>query len=71
MKGHLKSGEIEDMLQKVPIEREAEFGEGKQLRRIFWIVRGEHAGGGGRGLGERLAAVKDGYAHSAPMKFEG
>ncbi len=71
VEGDVKAGEIEEMLQKIGIEGEAEFGERKQRGRVFGVVCGEHAGGCGGGLGKRLAAVEDCDAHSAPVKFEG
>lgn len=59
------------MREPVGVEREAEVGKRLQRGGIFGIVRGEHAGGGGGGLSEGDAGLKDSNAHSAAMEFEG
>ena len=59
------------MCEPAGIEGEAEIRQGLQSGGIFGIVRGEHAGGGARRLGEGDVGLKNSNARSAAMEFEG
>ena len=60
-----------EAVEEVWVKGEAEIGEGPKLRRIVGIAGGEHASGGGGGLGERSGAIEDSDAGSAVVEFEG
>jgi hypothetical protein len=53
------------------VEGETEIGKRLQLRRVFGIVGGEHAGGCGGGLGEGITLIEYGDCGSSAVEFEG
>ena len=70
VEGNRDAREVFEMSEPTGVEREAEVRKWLQRGRIFGIVRGEHACGGGGGLSERNARLEDGDACSAAMEFE-
>ncbi len=70
LKGNREAGEIEQAVEKGWIEREAEFGERKELRRVFGIVRGKHSCSSGRGFGRGSPRSRTVTRAAAAVKLE-
>jgi hypothetical protein len=71
MEGHGDAGELLDVFEEAGVELGAELGERAQGGRMVWVVRGEHAGGGVGGVGERGVALEDQYAGAAGVELQG
>jgi hypothetical protein len=71
VEGDANAREGVEAVEEGGVEREAEVGERAELRGIVGVVRGEHSGGGGGGLGEWVAAFEHGDAEATVVEFEG
>jgi hypothetical protein len=71
MEGHVDAGERLEPREVAGVERDAEIGEGAEVRRVVGVEGGEHSRGGGGGFGEREAPIEDGDAASTMVKLKG
>jgi hypothetical protein len=70
LEGDAEAGEALDAVEEVGVEGEAVGGEGQERGRVVGIEGGEHAGGGGGGVGEGGVALEDGDPVAAGVEFE-
>lgn len=67
---NVDAGELLEIIEEGWIAREAKIGERPEGCGIFGIAGGEHSGGGGGCLGERLPLVQYGNTEAAAVEFK-